>query len=72
MEVVKKSGAGWSKTYGCIECESKLKVRVDDFTRYVNDFREGDAVTFICVVCKRENWIAVSSLPSRIHHLLPK
>lgn len=54
--LVNKAKSKWKKKTNCIECSSKLEIVADDLA-FVADSRDGNAYTFKCPVCKKENWI---------------
>lgn len=55
----------WKKQCKCMKCSSKLELVATDLT-FVADSRDGNAYTFICPVCKHENWLAASHVPSEL------
>lgn len=72
MKVLRKPETNWKKEVTCSQCAAHLEIEIGDFARYVNDQRDGDAVTFSCPCCKSEQWVAVSLIPSHLRRLLPR
>jgi len=57
--------SSWKHEYDCVGCSSKLEITAGDLS-FVADSRDGNAYTFDCPVCKRQNWIAASLVPRGI------
>lgn len=53
-----------TKEFTC-RCGAVLEVSASDLA-YRSDPRDGDAVSFVCPECKREEWVAVSLIPQSI------
>lgn len=64
VRVVKPASGPKTKQFKC-RCGATLEVNASDLT-YRNDTRDGDAVTFVCPECKREEWVAVELIPQSI------
>lgn len=55
----------WKYECDCMGCSSKLEITASDLS-FVADSRDGNAYTFVCPVCKRQNWINAKLVPQGI------
>ncbi len=70
MKIIESSwDKPWDAEYSCTGCASKLEVQVSDL-KLVSDCRDGDAAVFQCPVCKKDNWLAMSTLPKHVQSSL--
>ncbi len=64
MRVVSRTPGPTTKEFTC-RCGAVLEVSAPDLT-YRHDSRDGDAVTFACPECRREEWVDVTLIPESI------
>ncbi len=62
MKIVKANPPVTEKELTCFMCKSVLLVTGSDMT-FHEDQRDGDACSYDCPVCHRENWVSLNLLP---------
>lgn len=70
VRVVSAAPGPKTKEFTC-RCRAVLEVSAADLT-YRHDSRDGDAVSFVCPECKREEWVSVDLIPQSIMKDVPK